>query len=1034
VAVVVVVVAGRRSATGTFILGVVLAVAVAGPAAGQSSATVNQLAWLAGCWEGTLSSGAAYEETWLAPRGGTLVGAARMTRDGRTLSWEFMRIIDDSGTLFYIAQPSGQSATSFRAVDVGDDVAIFENPMHDFPQRIVYRLTPPATLLARIEGQRNGALSSLEFPLSRVACPGGGVDVPDADVPDANVPDADVPGVSLDLARHRARTLSAVRYDLDLDVTARDQVRGAVTISVERSAEAGDLVLDFRGIALHGVSANGIALAGVQVEHDHVVIAARHLRTGANELRLTFTSAIASAGAAVISYDDPQDDARYLYTLLVPSDAQLLFPVFDQPDIKAIFAWRITAPAEWRVLTNGALLERTATGAGTARHVFAATEPISSYTAAFAAGPWSVLDDDGDMTLWVRRSRVDEVDADTLLRLNRDGLEWLERYFDMPYPFGKLDLLLAPAFPFGGMEHVGAIFYNETTFIFREPPTLTRRLGRAATIYHEVAHQWFGDLVTMEWFDDLWLKEGFSTFMAARMQEQLHPEADAWKTFYLRNKPAAYAVDVTAGTTPVWQELANLDLAKSNYGPIVYNKAPSILRQLEFLVGETEFRDGVRLFLGRHAFGNATWRDLLAAISEAAGRDLSHFGEQYILRPGIPIVETRLALQGHAVSSLVLEQRPARTLADDPGGWWPARVRVRLGYADRDDVVLDVDLTGQRTEVVAAAGLPAPDFVFANDGDYGYGIFLPDPRSADWLLARTPTLGDDLLRTLAWGALWDLVRESRLDPADFTAAALAALPGEADEQIAGLLLGRAGQGIARYMTDSPTRDRLAGAFESLLLARVDDAALTYDLRRASLDALLASARSPAATVALKEYLKGVRRFNGEPLGQPSRWAAVTRLLVLDDPDAQSFFDAEAARDSTPEAARMAFIAGAARPTAANKRSYYERYFGDDELNEEWVTASLSAFNHERHGELTLPWLRPALDAAPWLRDNRRIFFLPRWLDAFIGGHTSPEALAQVDAWLAETTALAPDIRRRVLQARDELERTVNIRGRGATRK
>jgi aminopeptidase N len=440
-------------------------------------------------------------------------------------------------------------------------------------------------------------------------------------------PDMLEAGVSRELARFRAATLSDVHYDIELDVTAAGTAEGAVLIRLER-ADTSDLVLDFRGSALHETVVNDVVADDATWDGHHVVIPAHRLAAGANALRLRFAAPVAAAGTAIIEYDDARDSARYLYTLLVPADAQLLFPVFDQPDLKARIAWTLVTPASWRVLANGRPIGTDTLSTGAVRHRFAATDPISTYTAAFAAGPWTVLRDsaapsghavaDG-MTLWTRRARAAEADADTLLHLNRLALRWLEGYFEMEYPFGKLDLLLAPAFPFGGMEHVGAIFYNESNFIFREPPTLSRRLGRAATIYHEVAHQWFGDLVTMEWFDDLWLKEGFSTFMAAKIQQELQPESNAWKTFYLRNKPLAYGVDVTAGTTPVWQELPNLDLAKSNYGPIVYNKAPAVLKQLEFLVGEDAFRRGLQRFLRDHAFGNATWQDLLAAIGGAAG-------------------------------------------------------------------------------------------------------------------------------------------------------------------------------------------------------------------------------------------------------------------------------------------------------------------------------------------------------------------------------------------------------------------------------
>jgi aminopeptidase N len=839
------------------------------------------------------------------------------------------------------------------------------------------------------------------------------------------------PGVSQELARHRAATLADVAYAIELDVTGREHVEGSVAITVERRSGAGDMVLDFRGTALHEVVVNGSPAPDASWEHDHIVIPRHRLLAGANALTLRFSAPVAAAGAAVIAYDDTPDNARYLYTLLVPSDAQLLFPVFDQPDLKARFTWSLIVPASWRVLTNGAPLAQDTLAGGRRRVRFAETMPISTYTAAFAAGPWTIHAEQGvqeGMTLWTRRSRAREVDADTIIGLNRAALQWLERYFEMRYPFGKLDLLLAPAFPFGGMEHVGAIFYNETTFIFREPPTESRRLARAATIYHEVAHQWFGDLVTMRWFDDLWLKEGFSTFMAARIQHELQPESDAWKTFYLRNKPVAYGTDATAGTTPVWQELPNLDLAKSNYGPIVYNKAPAILKQLEFLVGEDAFRDGVQIFLRRHAFGNATWRDLLAAISEAAGQSLDAFGRHYILRAGLPIIETNIALNADGrIASLVLSQRPARALPGDPGGWWPGRVRVRLGYHDSDDVVLDVSFSGANTQVRSARGLPAPDFVFANDGDFGYGIFLPDPRSAAWLLEHASTIEDGLLRAMSWGALWDLVREARMPPDLFAYAALRALPGERDEQVAALLLNRTAYALERFMPRGTLHAHVSRALEETLLARIADASLDYGSRRGSLDALLAGAHSPRATAVLKDYLAGRRLFEDRPLAQPSRWAAVTRLLVLNDPQAAELMRAEQARDSTPEARRMAFIAGAAVAGPDAKQRYFRRYFDDDALNEEWVTASLAAFNHPLHAELSLPFLDDALERAEWLRDNRRIFFLPRWLDAFIGGHASPEALAVVDRYLERNPDLPLDVRRRILQARDELERAVNIR-------
>ena len=836
------------------------------------------------------------------------------------------------------------------------------------------------------------------------------------------------PGVSLELARHRAATLDSVAYLLELNLTAQDSAPGRVMVTVRRRAGAGDLVLDFRGPSLGTVEANERTVTDAEWRNGHLRIPERWLAEGENILVLTFTARIAPAGASIIRFNDASDGATYLYTLLVPADANQLFPCFDQPDLKARFRFALDVPREWEALANGR-------GRGlwysadTAHHSFARTEPISTYLAAFAAGPWHRWhsdDDERPITLYARASRAGEVDADTLIAVNRRAIQWLERYFGVPFPFEKFDMLLAPAFPFGGMEHVGAVFYNENQFIFREPPTLSQLIGRKSTIYHEVAHQWFGDLVTMEWFDDLWLKEGFSTYMAARMQAELDPESEAWKTFYLRNKPLAYATDQTAGTTPVWQELPNLDLAKSNYGPIVYNKAPAILKQLDFMVGDSAFRAGLTLFLRRHAYANATWRDLLAALEETSGMELDAFGEQYILRAGMPVVETALQVDGGRIASLTLRQRPARALAGDPGGWWPLRVRVRLAYRDREDVVLDVAGAAQAIDVAAARGLPAPDYVWSNEGDHGYGLFLLDPRSREFVAGHVGEEDDGLRRAMLWGALWDEVREARMDPARFAGIVMRELPRERDEQIAGLNMGRAWVALAAYLPEERAAPLLA-QWEALLLARTEDASLSYGARKASLDMLVGTARTEAGRALLREYLAGARTFEGEPVKQPTRWSIVERLVALDEPDPRALIDAEAARDTTPDATRRAFIAGAAIPAAEEKRDYFGRFLDDPNLNEDWVTAAVGNFNAPLHSALTLRYLRPSLDRLEWVRDNRRIFFLPRWISGFIGGHVSAEALAVVDRFLAENPALPADIRRKVLQSRDELERTVRVR-------
>ncbi|HEX3274487.1 MAG TPA: M1 family aminopeptidase [Gemmatimonadales bacterium] len=859
------------------------------------------------------------------------------------------------------------------------------------------------------------------------------------------------PGISEALARYRAATIADVRYALDLDLTAPDSATGQVTVRF-RHTGGDDVILDFRGRRLGAVTVNGGLLPDATPRQGHLLIPARRMEEGENVLRLEFVADIAPAGASIIRTHDPSDGGDYLYTLLVPADASQLFPCFDQPDLKARVRLGLTAPAGWAVIANGSVASTDSSGDRVTSR-FTETQPISTYLIAFAAGPWQRVTTTAGgrpISAWVRRSRASEADLDTLLALNRRALDWMEHWFGRPYPFEKFDFVLAPAFPFGGMEHPGAVFYSEDGFIFRERPTLPRRLARFSTILHEVAHQWFGDLVTMRWFDDLWLKEGFATFMAAKGLAELEPGADAWKTFYLGNKPSAYAVDQTAGTRPLWQELDNLDRAKSNYGAIVYNKAPAVLRQLEHLVGDSVFQTGLRQFIRRHAYANATWQDLLGAVGTAAGRPLEQFGREFMLRAGMPVIEQRVTLRAGRIAGLELAQHPAvepcrldavaagrsgrhcdrsraaaGTVVDE--GTWTQRVELLLAYRDRAAVRLPVELRGAVTAVPAAVGRPAPDYVFANAGDFGYGLVLLDSASVRTLeqggLGRT---SDAFLRAMLWGAMWDQVRGSRLSPSRYVRLALRELPAEQDEQLVPVILGRLDRAVSAYLS-AGERDRVQPRLEQVLWAGAADSGRAYGVRKAFVDAYVDLAASPGG-VARLDRLLDADSVAGAPLRDPTRWDIAGRLLQLGAATADRRLDQQAQRDTTPDGRRRAFIAGAGRPSPATKRDYFTRYFADTTLNEEWASGSLGAFNTLAQQTLTRPFLGPALDSLPFIQAHRRIFFLESWLAAFLRGQTGAFALATVQRYLDTSPALPLDLRRKVLQHMDELARTVRIRG------
>ena len=831
-------------------------------------------------------------------------------------------------------------------------------------------------------------------------------------------------GISRELAVYRAARISDVRYDLALNVTGGDTARGQVRISFNRQG-SGDGVLDFRGPRIRLMTLNGKPVAATASNGMHIRLPAAMLRSGENRFAANFDALIAPAGASVIRYHDATDGADYLYTLLVPADANQLFPCFDQPDIKARTALTLTIPAAWTAVANGNILHRTVDGQA-ATIQFARTKPISTYLIAFAAGPWTKVTrtiEGHRISMYVRASRAKEAEADSLIATNARAMQWYAQYFDFPYPWPKLDFVLAPAFPFGGMEHPGAIFYNENSFIFRERATRPQRISRTLTIYHEVAHQWFGDLVTMKWFDDLWLKEGFATYMAAKMRATLEPNSDAWETFYLQNKPSAYGVDRTEGTTPIWQALSNLDQAKSNYGAIVYNKAPGVIKQLNYVVGDSAFRRGLHDYLVRNAYGNATWQDLLASVGGAAKLPLKAWGEAYILRPGMPVIDQHVNIENGKLESISLEQHPAQKLSGP--GPWPIKTQVMIRYpGGRSDHML-INLNADRTVARFADTMPAPNFVFANSGDNAYALVVPDSVSARWLADSVGALANPLARAMGWDALWELVRRRVIGPDRFIDIAERALPLEKDEQIVGAQLRHVARAADGYLSPQE-QESVLPALERSLRAVEEDSSRAYEIRKPNLDALIRVTRTNDGL----RYLDGLLDSTtaaGAPLRAPTRWAIITRLVAAAYPTAGARLAHETATDSTSEGRRYAFIAGAAVPDSNVKREYFRRYLSDPGLNEEWATSSLGAFNELDQQALTLKFLKPALDTLPWLQRNRRIFFIGSWLGGFMGGQSTPEAVTIVRTFLKSNPDLGADLRQKILQTLDEMETTVDIR-------
>ena len=827
-------------------------------------------------------------------------------------------------------------------------------------------------------------------------------------------------GIPRELARERAGLISNIRYRLSFTLVPHaPTTSGHEELTFELKSRA-PLLLDYRDGTASNLRINDSEVP-VHTENGHILLPEDKLRAGENRIALDFISAVATAGKAITQYEDKDDGSEYIYTLFVPMDASMAFPCFDQPDLKGRFTLSLHIPNTWMAISNtsGKLWDR----GNRIEAIFSETEPISTYLFAFAAGPFRTVHQmSGLPGVYVRKSQYEKAvpEVPELQQVTAAGMKFLAEYFAQPFPFPKYDLVLIPGFAYGGMEHAGATFLREESVLFRTAPTHSDRIGRDLLTLHELTHQWFGDFTTMRWFDDLWLKEGFAQYMAYRTLDQLKPTEHVWQRFYLSIKPAAYAIDSTLGTTPIYQDIDNLQNAKSAYGAIVYSKAPGLLRQLAFIVGDDDFRDGLRTYLKEHRYGNAEWSDLVKAFERASGRQLTTWADAWIRRRGMPQVDISWSCTKGRLTNVSLTQHDVL----NEGGLWPISTQLLLGYAKSRPVRIHVETDKAAVDFPGVKNEPCPAFIFANDQDFAYGRFLLDPVSQKAVEQRLGNIRDLFERTLLWGSLWDSVREARFAPQKYLRLTQRLLPGETDEPLAQSLTAHTVTALHRYISQQ-TRAELVPEFEKLAHDRMLNSQ-EQGLRIIWFRTFRAIAETDFGRNGLKELLNGKVQVPKVQLRPLDRWSMVTALLATNDTEADKIFAAERERDHSGDGLKYAYVAEAARPDAASKKKYFDDYLHNADRPEDWVEQSLAAFNFWNQSELTAPYLEPALNALPQVKRERKIFFVLAWLGAFIDGQQSPEADAQVHAWL-DSGNIDPDLRLKVLEVVDDLDRTVKIR-------
>ncbi|WP_405799387.1 aminopeptidase N [Streptomyces sp. NBC_01506] len=863
-----------------------------------------------------------------------------------------------------------------------------------------------------------------------------------------------MPGENLsrDEARDRAELLSVDRYEVALDLRSAvgEAPDGAGAPGTERTFRS-VTTIHFRsarpGVAtfadLVAPSVTSLTLNGRALDPSVVFDGSRIALFGLaeeNVLVVDAQCAYSRTGEGMHRFVDPEDGEVYLYTQYEPADARRVFANFEQPDLKAPFSFEVTAPEGWTVWSNGE-----STGSTDGVWTFAETRPISTYITAVVAGPYHHVSDvyrralpDGS-TLEIplgalcRKGLARHFDADDIFLVTKQGLDFFHDNFDYPYPFGKYDQAFVPEYNIGAMENPGCVTFREE-YVFRGKVTQAAYERRTSVILHEMAHMWFGDLVTMRWWDDLWLKESFADFMGALALAEATRFTNAWVTFANNRKAWAYRADQLPSTHPITADIRDLEDAKLNFDGITYAKGASVLKQLVAYAGREAFLEGARRYFKRHAYGNTRLGDLLSVLEETSGRDMVSWSRSWLETAGVnsltPVVTYDAA--GRVTELAVLQEA-----TESHPELRPHRVAVGLYRRESVDAELvryaraEVDVDGARTVVTELAGAERPDLILVNDDDLTYCKIRFDEGSLETLREHLGELTDPLARALCWSALWNLTRDGLMPARDFIALVLRFAGRESDIGVLQRLHAWA-QGALIHYAAPPWREEGAralaeGALRELRLAGPGSQhQLTWARFFAS------TATSDADFQLLRSLLGNTAKIDGLDVDQELRWSFLRPLAAHGLAD-ESVIAAELARDDTASGKRHQVRCLAARPSEEVKATAWADVVESDALSNALVEATIAGFALPGQRELTAPYARKYFEMIERVWAERSIQI---GMDLVEGLYPSlqdrEETLRETDAWLTAHADAPPALRRLVLEARDDLARALAAQACDAT--
>jgi aminopeptidase N len=849
------------------------------------------------------------------------------------------------------------------------------------------------------------------------------------------------PNLTREQAEQRAELLEVQSYVIELDLTdgsggPGEKVFRSTTTVRFRSREAGatswiDLVAEQAERAV----LNGVELDLLRYREDKGI--ALPALAEDNELRVEAYCRFMNTGEGLHRFEDPVDGSVYLYSQFETADAKRMFACFDQPDLKATYQLTVRVPADWKVVSNTLVADSETDTSGAVRHAFGTTRLLSTYLVALVAGPYRewrdefVTDgDDGRVTiplgLYCRASLAEHMDADRLFTETKQGFGYYHRAFGVPYPFGKYDQCFVPEFNAGAMENAGCVTFLED-YVFRSRVTRYLYERRCETVLHEMAHMWFGDLVTMRWWDDLWLNESFATFASVLAQSEATEYVHAWTTFANIEKSWAYRQDQLPSTHPVAADIPDLQAVEVNFDGITYAKGASVLKQLVAYVGLANFLAGLKVYFAKHAWHNATLADLLAALEEASGRDLSGWGAQWLQTTGLNVIRPRFAVddEGRFTQFTVL-QGPAR-----PGAGEYRTHRLAIGVYDMDDAGklvrkhrVELDVTGDRTDVPDLIGVPRGRLVLVNDDDLTYCTMRLDNDSLATLLEHIVDIAEPLPRTLCWSAAWEMTREAELKARDFVHLVLRGVGAETEVGVVQRLLMQAQTALSSY-ADGAWAPTGWHEFSHRMLELAGSAPEGSDHQLAYVNALAASVLDEEILTRVRGWLAGTDPLPGLTVDTDLRWRLLRALAAHDKADLADI-EAERQRDATAAGNRFAEWARSLRPTEAAKAEAWQRAVFDDDLPNATSDAIIAGFSHPAQKELLAGYVdRYFADVAGVWERRSSERAQPTVMGLFPAWSVEQHTVDVANTWLAEERP--PSLRRLVSEGRAGIVRALAAR-------